>query len=112
MQRDTREELQRLEAELLEAEQPREPEWDMDAFLEDARALCEDQPTEEEIPCRNFANNYGAYNGDGLDDVLEELEEGLEEEPRRSNRGLIVTAAMLLTGIFLVLIYWVLRFLR
>lgn len=97
MFKDTKKELERLEAELLEDE----PEqWD-----EEDPLLDDDDDFGEETPevYRNFSNRYKAYNADRTDWDPEDLGEELERRPRR---GWIVFLLMLMVGVIAVLIWW------
>ena len=104
MDKDTRQELERLESALLaedteKLEQGKELEDFLDGLLDDpADSLAQTGP----MVYQNFANGYGQNR-------IEET----EEEPVRSENltGLMFTAAGLLVGIGAVLIYWVVRFL-
>lgn len=97
MFKDTKKELERLEAELLEDE----PEqWD-----EEDPLLDDDDDFGEETPevYRNFSNRYKAYNADRTDWDPEDLGEELERRPRR---GWIVFLLMLMVGVIAALIWW------
>ena len=97
MFKDTKKELERLEAELLEDE----PEqWD-----EEDPLLDDDDDFGEETPevYRNFSNRYKAYNADRTDWDPEDLGEELERRPRR---GWIVFLLMLLAGVIAALAWW------
>ena len=97
MFKDTKKELERLEAELLEDE----PEqWD-----EEDPLLDDDDDFGEETPevYRNFSNRYRAYNADRTDWDPEDLGEELERRPRR---GWIVFLLMLMVGVIAALIWW------
>ena len=103
MFRDAKEELQRLEQELLEVEaqeteEQQEPEW-------------EEEPSEEEGESYvNFPENIRAYNTDHTDVDLEEFSRQVRE-PEKPIAGWVVLAFLLMTGIVCVLGYWVLRYL-
>ena len=97
MFKDTKKELERLEAELLEDE----PEqWD-----EEDPLLDDDDDFGEETPevYRNFSNRYKAYNADRTDWDPEDLGEELERRPRR---GWIVFLLILMVGVIAALIWW------
>ena len=97
MFKDTKKELERLEAELREDE----PEqWD-----EEDPLLDDDDDFGEETPevYRNFSNRYRAYNADRTDWDPEDLGEELERRPRR---GWIVFLLMLMVGVIAALIWW------
>ena len=105
MNKETREELERLESALLaeEAEKLEQAE-----SLEDFLDGLLDEPTDSlaqtgPIVYNNYANGYGQQ---------EEPEDEQPEEPRNESfTGLLFTAAGLLLGIGAVIIYWVVRFL-
>ena len=129
MFRDAKDELRRLEAELL-AEEQREAaeaaEAYADALLEEflneedaEEVLFEEEPIYRDHPggvYRNFSNNYGrdipAYNSDDTDADLEDYSEEVYEGEKDSVKGLLITAMCLLMGIFGVLLYLYFRFLR
>lgn len=96
MFKDTKKELERLEAELRE-EEPEE--WD-----EEDPLLDDDDDFGEETPevYRNFSNRYKAYNADRTDWDPEDLGEALERRPRR---GLAVFL-LLLAGVIAALAWW------
>ena len=94
MFRDTKEELQRLEQELLE-----EQEQPKDTFEEDPLGDYVNQP----VKCR-------VYNTDHTDVDLEEFSAQVRE-PEKSLTGWIVLCFVLMTGIVCILGYWVLRYL-
>ena len=90
MFRDAKEELQRLEEELLEAEE---------------------QPGEElEEDYVNQSADCRVYNSDRTDVDLEEFSQQVRET-EKSLTGWVVLAFVLMTGIVCVLGYWVLRYL-
>ena len=95
MFKDTKKELERLEAELLEQE-PEESEEDL---------LDDDDDFGEETPeiYRNFSNRYKAYNTDRTDWDLEDLGEELERRPRG---GLVAFLLLLAAGAIGVLVWW------
>ena len=105
MNKDTREELERLESALLaeEAEKLEQAE-----SLEDFLDGLLDEPTDSlaqtgPIVYNNFANGYGQQ---------DQSKEEEPEAPQKDNlTGLMFTAAGLLVGIGAVIIYWVVRFL-
>ncbi len=101
MFRDTSEELQRLQAELLAEEEPaelppeEEPEEEDDFFDE----YEEDELDEPEPVYKNYASGYRAYNSDTTDEDLEEYSESVREgNPSRG--GCLLT----LIAVFLALI--------
>ncbi len=112
MNRETQQELERLERELLEEEGPSGlSEADLDALLEDFLAG-EDEPD----LYRNFSNDYGrrpsyqAYNSDDTDIPPEEYGDQLLETNVPRGNGLLA----LMWGILLVmggiLVWLLLRF--
>ena len=125
MFRDAKEELKRLEAELLEAEKQDKQDALLEAFLaeeEEEDDFLGDFWEEDPLPPKNtvyhnFSNNYGRdipdvdiYNSDDCDEDLNDYSEDVRKG-RSSNRGLLITALMLLLGIAGVLVFWVLRYL-
>lgn len=110
MFKDTQEELQRLEAELLQEEAAAREEAEQDAFLDDPADFGEDTP---EI-YQNYANQYRhihAYNTDVTDEDLEAYSEEVYR-PRKKKDLLVLSAIALalIAGILAVLAYWALRF--
>ena len=95
MFKDTKKELERLEAELLEQE-PEESEADL---------LDDDDDFGEETPeiYRNFSNRYKAYNTDRTDWDPDDL---AEELVRRPKRGFALVWLLLLAGVIGVLAWW------
>ena len=106
MNNDTREELERLEAALLAEETEKlEQAENLEDFLDGLL----DEPTDSlaqtgSVVYNNFANGYGQDEEDDYED---------EKSPRKSESltGLMFTAAGLLVGIAVMIIYWVVRFL-
>ena len=103
MFKDTKKELERLEAELLE-EEPEEEQWDEDDDL-----LDDDDDFGVEEVHRNFSNRYKAYNTDRTDWDPEELGEELDRKPKTSIWWLCALALALTAGIFIVLALWIMR---
>ena len=107
MNKDTREELERLESALLAEETEKYDEAeDLEDFLdglldEPSDSLAQTGP----MVYNNFANGYGE------DD--EEDDDQIEEEPQKPDNltGLMLTAAGLLAAIGAMIVYWVVRFL-
>ena len=95
MFKDTKKELERLEAELLEQE-PEESEEDL---------LDDDDDFGEETPeiYRNFSNRYKAYNTDRTDWDPDDPAEELERKPKR---GFALLWLLLLAGVIGVLAWW------
>jgi len=125
MFRDKEEELQRLQQELLEQEEPEElpeeaendetllDEAELDELLKDTR------PSEDTVVYQNYSNDYGhqlrnyatgykAYNTDNVDVDPEELSQQLEQPAR--NTGLLVTAGVLAAAVCAVACYLLLRY--
>ena len=109
MFKDTRKELQRLEAELLQEEAAEQEEQEQDALLDDPDDFGEDTP---EI-YQNYSNHYGrikAYNTDVTDEDLEEYSEEVYRPRKRTDLLVLSAIAMaLVAGILCVLAYWALR---
>ncbi len=107
MNKDTREELERLESALLAEEMEKlEQAEDLEDFLDGLL----DEPTDSlaqtgPMIYNNFANGYGQ--GD------EDYDDKEPRNPQKSDSltGLMFTAAGLLLGIGAVIVYWVVRFL-
>lgn len=117
--KDTQEELDRLEQELL-AEEPQQPEEDVDldeALLTEVIAEFSepafDDPDkilepEEGVVYSNYANDYG--------EQLQNLAEtGEVEEGKKKNDkviiGLMIAVSVLCAGIISILLYWLYAFL-
>jgi len=116
MFKDKKEELQRLEAELLQEARAEEEEARLQAELEEAEDLLDDEydyGQESEETYYNYSNRYGtcrAYNTDRIDGDLDEFSDAVYKGKR--NRGLggwILLAAALLVGIVVMLGWCVLR---
>lgn len=122
MFRDTKEELERLEAELLEEEAAEDisgeaeeapeallDEEQLDALLQDTQKF---GPAESAAIYKNYSNSYKAYNSDKTDEDPEALSDALLK-PRRDPvvTGLTVLALVLLAAILGVLV-WVLLIFR
>ena len=115
MFRDTQEELQRLEAELLSGEDTPDTEQQvLDTLLEDTR------PSGGRVVYQNFSNNYGknlrnyasgykAYNADKTDENPETYSQELLT-PEKGTGGLIVLAVVLTLCIAAVAVYWLVRY--
>lgn len=111
MFRDTQEELERLEHELL-AEEPQpetEEEEDYDEFLEEP-------DSDEPIVYRNFSNHYGAdlrnyatgykaYNSDNVDTDLEQFSHEVRDGKKKNGIWLPLLTA-LLSGLAVLYIIW------
>ena len=102
MFKDTKKELQRLEAELMAEEEELEEE---EAWDEEEDLLDDDDDFGEETPevYRNFSNRYKAYNADRTDWDPEDLAEELERRPRR---GLAIFILLLLAGVIAAIAWW------
>lgn len=119
MFRDTEEELDRIQRELLAEESPedwedvddQDDDWEarLDALLDDPDDIGKEAPN----IYRNYSNGYGraprpaeapVYNTDSTDQDPEELSRELEEPPRQ-DRGFAVVVCLLLAAITLDLIY-------
>ena len=98
MFRDTQEELQRIQQQLLEEDIPETDE----ELLEDIADLVDD--VQEGYEPDGFYNND--YTGLDPEQLSEEL---LYEEPKENLKGLVVAAVLLTLGIVAVLGWWILR---
>lgn len=117
MFKDKKEELRRLEQELLLEAQLEEEEARLEEELEEADVLLEsetDYGEESEQTYYNYSNRYGripAYNNDTTDEDLDAYSgEVYRDRNKRGSMGLVLLAAGLLVGIVLVLGLFVLRF--
>ena len=117
MFKDKKEELRRLEEELLLEAQLEEEEDRLEEELEEAQALldeAEDYGEESEETYFNYANRYGEvpiYNGDRTDEDMERYSD--EVYGGRKNKGVSALAALavcLMVAIVLVFGWCVLRF--
>ena len=111
MRRDTQEELQRLEQELLaEEEIPEEPEEDYGEFLEEP-------DSEDPVVYRNFSNRYGqdlrnyatgykAYNSDIVDTDLEDFSREVRVGKKPESIWLPLLTA-LTAGLVVLYIAWI-----
>ena len=128
MFKDTKEELARLEAALLDGEAPTQripavPETEepveqpenldeIDSII--AEFLDGDRPADHPGDYENYANGYGGkiYNGDKVDVDPEEISWALlERDTQPKLTGLWILLFSLLGANLLVMAYWVLRFL-
>lgn len=119
---DAKEELERLEAALRQAEQPEEDNAQtdedilddelLDALLDEDGRIADAAP--EELYNSNYSNrrkNVRIYNSDSTDVDPEELsEEVLAEAGQKGITGLVVTAVVLTAGILGLAVYWLLRY--
>jgi len=116
--KDTQEELDRLEQELLEEELQPEEDVDLDELLlreviaEFSEPAFEDPDTirepEEGMVYSNYANDYG----EELQNLAETGE--VEENKKKNDKviiGLMITASLLCAGIIGILLYWLNAFL-
>ncbi len=129
MFRDTKEELKRLEQQLLAEEDEQIQEESAEDIsseeLEELKQLLESNSEEPMITedddfdivrnfdgqVRNYANNYKAYNSDKSDTDLESYSEEVRNPSQdRSESFLTVLALVLLAGILGVLAWWLVRF--
>ena len=115
MFKDRKEELRRLEEELLledEADSPQElPEDDPEnTYLDDT----DDFGQETEETYYNYSNGYGAYNAYNSDVTDEDLEEYSKKvygnTGERKNRGLLILTLILLSAILCTLAWCYLRY--
>lgn len=105
MFRDTKEELQRLEQELLQEEQEAQQETEEEMEID-----FEEEPSGEHTGSYvNYANGYRAYNSDHTDVDLEEFSEAVRNPKKHSFAGLLVVLMLLLAGVVCVLLWWYLR---
>lgn len=115
MFKDKKEELSRLEAELLLEAQAEEEEARLEKELEAAEALLDDENDygeESEETYYNYSNRYGkikAYNNDTADGDLDAYSEAVYEG-RKKTGCLTLLAVALLVAIVFVLGLFVLRF--
>ena len=117
MFKDKKEELRRLEEELLMEAQLEEEEARLEEELEEAEELLEsetDYGEESEQTYFNYSNGYGkirAYNNDTSDEDLDAYSDEIYTAGKeKGNMGLVLLATGLLVAIVLVLGLFVLRF--
>lgn len=117
MFKDKKEELRRLEEELLLEEEKEAEEARLEEELEEADALLEDESDygeESEETYYNYSNRYGnvrAYNNDHTDEDLDAYSDDVYHSGDRKSIGcLSVLAVTLLVAIALVLGWCYLRF--
>ena len=129
MFQDAKEELKRLEQQLLaEEDEPVQEESAEDISSEELEELKQLLESDSEKPMitedddfdivrnfdgqvRNFANNYKAYNSDKTDTDLESYSEEVRYPSQdRSESFLTVLALVLLAGILGILVWWLVRF--
>ncbi len=106
MHKDTKEALERLEAQLLEEERPQLTDEELDLLLED---FLEEDDSIGEAPggYRNFANGYQAYNADDVDVELNTYSDEVYDEPQERNTGLLAAALISLIGSAAALLFMV-----
>ncbi len=130
MFKDRREELERLKAELLREEAQETEDWEEDWDAEDLEDTWDGEDTEEDWDeeddleqfdeevsqfYRNYSNRYGrpdGYNADAADVELDDYSEEVRRDGRSETLVLSAIAMALLAGIFAVLAWWAVRFLR
>ena len=117
MFKDKKEELSRLEAELLMEAQAEEEDARLEAELEEAAALLDDENDygeESEETYYNYSNRYGkvrAYNNDTSDGDLEAYSNDVYSGGKKKGIGCLTLLALaLLVAIVFVLGWFVLRF--
>lgn len=117
MFKDKKEELRRLEEELLLEAQLEEEEAILEAELEEAEALLDDESDygeESEETYYNYSNRYGkvrVYNNDTTDEDLDAYSDSVYESKKdKGLGGLLLLAVALLVAIVFVLGLFVLRF--
>ena len=121
MFRDAKEELERLESELLaeeEVESQEEkllPEETLDELLQDTRAVqsggvYSNFSNGYGRNLRNYASGYQAYNSDKCDEDLDTFSEAVRAPKRSGLTGWVVLALLLLAGIFAVLIWYLVQY--
>ena len=129
MFQDAKEELKRLEQQLLaEEDEPVQEESTEDISSEELEELKQLLESDSEEPMitedddfdtvrnfdgqvRNFANNYKAYNSDKTDTDLERYSEEVRYPSQdRSESFRTVLALVLLAGILGILVWWLVRF--
>ena len=119
MRDDTKQELERLERQLLQQEQAHQSE---NALLEDLKEILGEEK-EEVTPAfddpqtihapkkpmvfANYANNYGRKQP-----KTDKKEVAGKKKPEKLTLGLLITACLLTLGIIGVLMYWLLFLLR
>lgn len=116
MFRDKKEELRRLEAELLLEAQAEEEDTRLEDELEEAEALLDDPcdyGEESEETYYNYSNRYGevkAYNSDRTDEDMDDFSDRVYAPQRDRKIGrLAALAVCLLAGIVVMLGWCVLR---
>lgn len=87
MNKDTKEALERLEAELLAEEQPQFTDEELDGLLEEF--LEEDDGVYADPPAgyQNYANGYRAYNGDDTDVDMDVYSDEVLQDPQTPGVG-------------------------
>lgn len=111
MNKETKEALERLEAELLAEEDPSISDEALDEMLEEF--LEEDDGVYADLPTgyQNFANGYRAYNGDDADVDMDTYSDEVYEDPEVMSLGQMILPMIALIGTAGVLIFILLRLL-
>ena len=113
MKDDTREELERIEKELL-AQEPRDEDILDDELIREVLAepafedMDEIKDPEEPLVYCNFSNDYGR---DLEKNATNETKEKLSKSDK-VDIGLMIAASALALGIIIVMIYWLTNFLK
>ena len=128
MFQDTKEELARLEAELLEDDEDITEQEDPEELLETIiQEVHQEEPVDMDATQAFLGSHYTgnippvpkaperqdskAYNGDRVEPEARFYEEEAYGEQRQGSiTGLLVTAAVLSTGILAVVIFWMIRY--
>ena len=119
MRDNPKENLRRLEEELLEEELMDFDEFteetdEEDAFIKEIYGLI--GTGKSDTAYRNYSNNYGktrsasAHNMDGSPAYDYNYEEAEDESPKKSGTGLVVAVCLEAVGIIGVVVYWLVRF--
>lgn len=112
MHKDTKEALERLEAELLAQEEvPELDDDELDALLEEF--LDEDDGEFADHPAgyQNFANGYRAYNSDDADTDLDVYSDEVYQEPEEISGGMLALVLVALVGAVAALVFVAVRIL-
>ena len=107
MFKDRDEELERLQAELLEEE---EQETAEEEYLEDdvEQLLEEEEDVDSPEIYRNFASGYKAYNTDKADADLWDMSQRIMEPPEKKRGGCLAALLIFLLTALLLAILWLL----
>ena len=116
MFRDREEELERLQAELLEEEEQETAEELLEEETVEQLLEGEEQGENPEVyrnfsndygsSLRNFASGYKAYNTDKVDADLEELSRDVMEPPRKKRNGCLPAFLFFLLTAALLAVLW------